>query len=60
MKNQLTQIYVEKMKAQIMLKLVDGQSASLKEVFKEFLEENQVHSKYIISAYFHVKHEVLG
>lgn len=60
MKNALTVMYEEKMKSQIMLKMVSGKTPALKELVKEYIESNQQHASYIISAYFHVKNEIVG
>ncbi|MBQ0140245.1 MAG: hypothetical protein KBT36_13245 [Kurthia sp.] len=60
MKNCITVAYEEKIKSQIMYKLVAGQSPSLKEIVAQLIEANEAQASYIISAYFHVKNEVVG
>lgn len=52
--------YEEKLRAQFMLNLVENDSDSLQLVVVEMLKLNRQEAKYIISAYYKVKCEILG
>lgn len=52
--------YEEKLRAQFMLNLVENDSDSLQLVVVEMLKLNRQEAKYIISAYYKVKYEILG
>lgn len=52
--------YEEKLRAQFMLNLVENDADSLQVVVGEILKLNRQEAKYIISAYYKVKYEILG
>lgn len=60
MNQQLVQAYEQQMKSAFMLNLVCGEAATLKETMIEILQANKEKSKYIISAYYKVRKELVG
>lgn len=56
----IMQAYEQEMKAALMLKLACGEVTTLKDTMLAILQTNEEQSKYIISAYYKVKKELLG
>lgn len=60
MNQPLMKAYEQQMKSIFMLNLVSGQQNTLQEMVEDILRANEKESKYIISAYYKVRKELLG
>lgn len=60
MKQSKIACYEERMKAQILMNMSRETPITLKRIFEQLLQANRKEGKYIISAYYKVKYEIIG